>query len=80
VKRFRSSGQGVTALALGLVLASYAHEDGTGIRVSPDALASMLGCSSRTVRRRLRHLTKAGWLRPALIEGTESLRLAVPTK
>lgn len=80
-RSFRSSGQSAPALALGLLLASYATEDGTGIRVSATTLASMLGgCTERTLSKYLNGLVKEGWVRRALLESVESYRLAIPKK
>ena len=81
IRSFRASGQTASALALGLLLASYANEEGNGIRVSPMTLATMLGgCSVRTLNKYLNGLIAEGWVKPAMVEGVESLRLAMPRK
>ncbi len=81
IRSFRSAGHNASTLALGLLLASFAGEDGTGIRTSPMTLASMLGgCSERTLNKYLNALKAEGWIRPAMVEGGESLRLAMPRK
>lgn len=81
IRHFRSAGHNATTLALGLLLASYANEDGNGIRVSPMALATMLGgCSPRTLNTYLNALKRDGWIKAAMIGDTESLRLAMPKK
>lgn len=81
IRNFRASGQTAQALALGLLLASYANEDGTGIRVSNMALASMLGgCSERTLNKYLNGLMAEGWIKRAMVSDSESLRLAMPRK
>jgi DNA-binding transcriptional regulator PaaX len=80
-REFRSAGHAPPILALGLVLASYANEDGTGIRVSALTLASMLGgCSERTLKRHLAGLVKGGWIKRAMVDQVESYRLAMPRK
>lgn len=81
IRSFRASGQSAPALALGLLLASYATEDGTGVRVSAMALATMLGgCSERTLNKYLNGLVREGWVARAMVNGVESMRLAMPKK
>jgi hypothetical protein len=80
IKAFRASGQNVSSLALGLLMASYATEDGTGIRVSRLTLASMMDSTERTLTKYLNALIKSGWVKRAMVEGVESYRLAMPKK
>lgn len=82
VRSLRVAGHNTTALALGLLLASFADENGVGIRVSLITLATMMGVSVRTVNRHLDALTEGGWVKVGMIqtETIESLRLAMPKK
>lgn len=83
IKHFRSAGHNAPTLALGLLLASFASEDGTGIRVSPMTLATMLGgCSERTLNKYLNGLKKDGWIKAGLIDGSnnDSVRLNMPQR
>lgn len=81
IRSFRASGQSAPALALGLLLASYANDEGNGVKVSAMTLASMLGgCSERTLNRYLNALISEGWVKRTMIENVASLRLAMPPK
>lgn len=81
IRHFRSVGHNAPTLALGLLLASYANEDGTGIRVSRMALATMLGgCSERTLSKYLNTLKSEGWIKVAKVLDGDGLRLAMPKK
>lgn len=80
LRSFRVAGLPVTAIALGLILSSYANQDGTGIRTSPMTVASMLGVTERTFNKYLNVLMAEGWLKRAMVEGGESYRLAMPIR
>lgn len=51
------------ARTVGVWLVTFAKLDGTGIRVSLDALADASGMSERTIRDGLRDLEASGWIR-----------------
>jgi DNA-binding transcriptional ArsR family regulator len=77
----RRSKLHLSALGVGVLLASYGNEDGTSIHPSQETLAEDLGVSARTVGKWLGALKDSGWIIEEFrgIPGAASrYRLAVP--
>ncbi|MGY2082791.1 helix-turn-helix domain-containing protein [Blastococcus sp. SYSU DS0539] len=68
-KAFRASGLGSRAIAVGMILATYANSDGTNVRPSLERVAREMGVSPRTVYRGRDDVLKAGFL--ALVRASD---------